>query len=142
MKVNAWCITTNYVNLIVSVSESNKPEFVSGEIKRFTSKNMIEAISTNPKESRSGWLIEQIINAGKSCSNATKHQYWRHDNKPIELWSSGVIKQKVEYIQYNPVEEGYDLEAHEYLYSSAVDYAGGQVLLKGIEVIDKKNIRF
>lgn len=103
---------------------------------------MIEAISTNPKESRREWLIEQFINAGKSDSNTTKQQFWRNDNKPIELWSNAVIKQKVDYIHNNPVEEGYVFTANEYLYSSAIDYAGGQGLLKGIEVIDQVNIRF
>ena len=142
MKIYAWCIMTNHVHLIFSVSEPNKPELVLGDIKRFTSKKLIEAISTNPKESRREWLIEQFINAGKSGSNTTKHQFWRHDNKPIELWSNAVIKQKVDYIHNNPVEEGYVFAAHEYLYSSAVDYAGGQGLLKGIEVIDQVNIRF
>ena len=142
MRVFAWCIMTNHVHLIFSVSEPNKPELVLGDIKRFTSKKLIEAISTNPKESRREWLIEQFINAGKSGSNTTKHQFWRHDNKPIELWSNAVIKQKVDYIHNNPVEEGYVFTAYEYLYSSAVDYAGGQGLLKGIEVIDQVNIRF
>ena len=50
MKVYAWCIMTNHVHLIFSVSEPNKPELVLGDIKRFTSKKLIEAISTNPKE--------------------------------------------------------------------------------------------
>ncbi len=142
MKVYAWCIMTNHVHLIFGVSEPNKPELVLGDIKRFTSKKLIEAISTNPKESRREWLIEQFINAGKSSSNTTKHQFWQHDNKPIELWSNSVIKQKVDYIHNNPVKEGYVFAAHEYLYSSAIDYAGGQGLLKGIEVIDQVNIRF
>jgi hypothetical protein len=50
------------------------------------------------------------------------YQFWRQDNKPIELWSSDVIRQKLEYIHNNPVEAGIVDKAEEYLYSSARDY--------------------
>lgn len=142
MKIYAWCIMTNHVHLIFSVTEPNKPELVLGDFKRFTSKKLIEAISKNPKESRREWLMEQFRAAGETGSNTTNHQFWRHDNKPIELWSNAVIKQKVDYIHNNPVEEGYVFSAYEYQYSSALDYAGEQGLLKGIEVIEQANVRF
>lgn len=51
--------------------------------------------------------MEQFHAASEAGSNTTKHQFWRHDNKPIELWSNAVIKQKVDYIHNNPVDEGY-----------------------------------
>ena len=35
-----------------------------------------------------------------------KYQFWQHNNKPIELWSPAVIKQKMDYIHRNPVESG------------------------------------
>lgn len=142
MKIYAWCIMTNHVHLVFSVTVSNKPEQVLGDFKRFTSKKLLEAISTNPKESRREWLMEQFRAAGESGSNTSKHQFWRHDNKPIELWSNAVIKQKVDYIHNNPVEEGFVFYAKEYLYSSAIDYAGEQGLLKDVEVIEQVNVRF
>lgn len=53
-----------------------------------------------------------------------------------------VIKQKVDYIHNNPVEQGCVVYPKEYLYNSAIDYAGEQGLLKGVEVINQVNIRF
>lgn len=38
--------------------------------------------------------------------------------------------QKLEYLHNNPVAEGYVYETHEYVYSSAIDYAGGKGLIK------------
>ena len=35
----------------------------------------------------------------------------------------------------NPVEEGFDNEAHEYKYSSAIDYADGKGLI-GVELFE------
>jgi hypothetical protein len=53
--------------------------------KRFTSKKIVKAIIDNPKESKREWLLEQFKKSGEKSSNVNKYQFWRHDNKPIEL---------------------------------------------------------
>lgn len=142
MKIYAWCIMTNHVHLVFSVSEPFKPELVLGDIKRFSSKKLKEAIINNPKESRKEWMMKQFKEAGLRTSNTNDFQFWQHNNKPIELWSNNVIRQKVDYIHNNPVEAGQVVYAKDYLYSSAIDYSGEQGLLKNVEVIDQVNIRF
>jgi len=137
MKVYAWCIMTNHVHLVFSVSEPLKPEQVLGDIKRYTSRKIIEAIKDNPKESRKEWMLGQFKTAGSKTSNTTCHQFWRHDNKPIEIWSDAVIREKINYIHNNPVEAGLVSSPNEYLYSSAIDYWGGKGLLSNIEVLDQ-----
>ena len=57
-----------------------------------------------------------------------------HDNKPIELWSNKVIKQKIDYVHQNPVEAGLVYKAEEYVYSSARDYTEEKGLLDDVEV--------
>ena len=74
-------------------------------------------------------LLEQFIKTGKKSSNVSKYQFWRHDNKPIEVWSNKVIFEKINYIHRNPVEEGLVFRPEDYMYSSAVDYAGENELL-------------
>ena len=64
-----------------------------------------------------------------------KYQFWRHDNKPIELWSNKVIDEKIDYIHNNPFEEGYVFRPEDYLYSSAADYAGQKGLLDNVIVV-------
>jgi len=54
---------------------------------------------------------------------------WCIMSSHVELWSNAVIDQKLEYIHQNPVEEGLVFRAEDYMYSSAVDYAGGKGLL-------------
>ncbi len=56
----------------------------------------------------------------------------RHDNKPIELWSTKVIQEKINYVHQNPVEEGLVFRAEDYRYSSAIDYSGERGLLANI----------
>lgn len=129
MELYAWCIMTNHVHLIFSSTKQEKPELILGSFKRFTSKAIVAAIKENPQESRKEWLLKQFEEAGKKSSNVKQYQLWRHDNKPIELWSNKVIDEKLNYIHNNPVEEGLVFKADQYVYSSAIDYAGEKGLL-------------
>ena len=106
-----------------------------GDFKRYTSKAVVKAIIENPKENRKEFLLEQFLRAGNKASNVDKYQLWRHDNKPIELWSNKVIDEKIDYIHNNPVEEGLVFRAEDYLYSSAADYAGEQGVLENVIVV-------
>ncbi len=137
MKVFAWCIMNNHVHLIFNVSEPSKPELILGDIKRFTSRQLIEAIRDNPKENRKEWMIQQFKKGGTQTSNTSNHQFWRHDNHPIELWSDDVIRQKVNYIHHNPVKAGIVSNPSDYLYSSALDYEGGNGLIKNMDLLDQ-----
>jgi hypothetical protein len=92
------------------------------DFKKFTSKTIINAIKENIRESRKEWLL-------KHFQTPDGNRFWEPENHPIELWSNAVIEQKLEYIHQNPVEEGLVFRAEDYMYSSAVDYAGGKGLL-------------
>ena len=126
---------TSLVYLIFRSASAQKPELLLGDFKRFTSKTIVQAIIDNSKESRKEFLLEQFIKAGNKSSNVAKYQFWRHDNKPIELWSNKVIDEKIDYIHNNPVEEGYVFRPEDYLYSSAADYAGEKGLLDNVIVV-------
>ncbi|MDD3079474.1 MAG: hypothetical protein PHH37_10275 [Paludibacter sp.] len=75
------------------------------------------------------------MDAAKKSSNVKHYQLWQHNNHPIELWSNKVIDEKIDYIHQNPVEEGLVFKAEEYMYSSAIDYAGETGLLKHVIVV-------
>ena len=92
------------------------------DYKKFTSKAVLKAISENPRESRKEWLLRQFKTPEGS-------RFWRSDNKPVELWSNKVIDEKINYIHQKPVEEGLVFRAEDYMYSSAIDYAGGKGML-------------
>jgi REP element-mobilizing transposase RayT len=134
MEIYAWCIMTNHVHLIFSSMEEAPPELLLGDFKRFTSNAVVDAIKANPKESRKEFLLEKFKAAASKSSNVKHHQFWRHDNRPIELWSNAVISQKIRYIHNNPVAEGYVYRPEDYKYSSAIDYSGEKGLLDGVVI--------
>jgi len=135
MVIFAWCIMTNHVHLVFRTIENQKPDTVLGDMKRYTSRRIVEEIKLHPQESRKEWMLEHFRLAAEKSSNVKHHQFWRHDNKPIELWSNAVIDEKVNYIHQNPVEAGFVAEPHHYLYSSALDYAGEQGLLENVILV-------
>ncbi|WP_369049323.1 transposase [Tenacibaculum sp. UWU-22] len=136
MEIVAWCIMTNYVHLVFRSVQGEKRERLLGDFKRFTSKEIVKAIQKNPKESRKEFLLEQFKKAVTKVSNVKSYQFWRHDNKPIELWSNKVIQEKINYVHSNPVEAGLVYKAEDYVYSRAKDYAGEEGLLKNILVFE------
>ncbi len=135
MEIYAWCLMTNHVHLVFKSTKGIKPAILLGNFKRFTSKAILSTIKENPRESRREWLLEQFEKAGLKSSNVSKYQFWRHDNKPIELWSNKVIDEKINYIHNNPVEEGIVYKPEEYIYSSARDYSGEIGLIEGVVVV-------
>jgi hypothetical protein len=68
--------------------------------------------------------------AGKKNATTSKYQFWQHHNKPIELWSEKVIKQKIDCIHYNPVETGFVTNVVDWKYSSARNFQGDHSVLK------------
>ena len=134
MEIYCWCIMPSHVHMIFRARQNNPAELL-GRMKEYTSKRLQEAISGSLTESRREWMTWMFQRAGSQSSNVTNSQLWQHNNKPIELWSPGVIDQKVDYIHNNPVEAGFVNEPADWRYSSAIDYAGGKGVLE-IDFID------
>ncbi|WP_046756134.1 REP-associated tyrosine transposase [Kordia jejudonensis] len=134
MELMAWCIMTNHVHLVFRSIGKREPQLLLGDFKRFTSKTIVKAIQNNPKESRREFLLDKFKEAAAKSSNVNQYQFWRHDNKPIELWSNKVIHEKINYIHYNPVKAGLVFRPEDYIYSSAIDYADEKGLLENIVV--------
>ena len=80
-------------------------------------------------------MLEIFRRAGLNNSNNQTYQFWRQDNRPIEIFSNHVIEQKLDYVHNNPVVSGLVENAEDYLYSSARDYAG----IKGLIAIEFLN---
>ncbi len=128
MEIYGWCIMTSHVHLIFR-STLQKPDELIRDFKSFTAKELITLISANPLESRKEWLLNAFKKAALGNSNNSENQFWQQHNNPIELWSSQVIDQKLDYIHNNPVEAGLVEQSWHWKYSSAKDYSDGKGLV-------------
>ena len=120
LEIHAWCIMSNHVHLVFRSINDQKPELLIGDLKRFTSQSIVKSIQENSRESRREFLLDFFKKEAEKSSNVKHYQFWRHDNKPIELWSNKVIQQKIDYVHNNPVEEGLVYKPEDYVYSSAI----------------------
>jgi len=62
--MNAWCIMTNHVHLIIR-SDSNQLEDILRDMKKFTSKRLIEEVKMKSGESRKDWILWMFKRAGE-----------------------------------------------------------------------------
>ena len=129
MEVIAYCFMPNHIHMVFRAVNGN-PSGLLRDFKGFTSRKLIKTIEDNPQESRKYWMLRMMERAGQRNSNVRKRQVWQQHNKPIELWSGEVIKQKIEYIHNNPVVQGFVTDPVHWKYSSARNYAEDNTVFK------------
>jgi REP element-mobilizing transposase RayT len=120
----AYCIMTSHVHLIIGRRGNGTLEGIIRDIKKYTSVKIVEAVKDNPQESRKDLLMWLFERTGRYNPNNKIYQFWEQHSHPIELNTNIMLEQRLEYIHNNPVEAGIVLSPEDYLYSSALNYAG------------------
>ena len=133
MELYTYCFMPSHVHFIFR-SANEQPTELLRDFKKHTSKKVIEAIENNSQESRKEWLLWMFERAGKKRGNISIYQFWQHHNKPIELWSTKVIKQKIDYIHNNPVESGFVTNPIDWKWSSARNFQDDHTVLEIDEI--------
>ena len=123
--VYAWVIMSNHVHLIIS-SNGNPMEDILRDLKKFTSKAIITAITENQQESRKAWMLWMFERVGQKNGNNSKYQFWQQHNQPEILNNPNSVERAMDYIHNNPVTAGFVDNPVNYPYSSAVDYTEGK----------------
>ncbi len=113
---------SNHIHCIVSAN--NNLSDVVRDFKKFTSKEILKLVNENTQESRKEWLLMIFKYHAKFNKRVEKFQFWTHENYAVELTSIEMIESRVNYIHQNPVRAGYVAQEHEYIYSSAKNFAG------------------
>ena len=129
--IYAYVIMSNHIHLIGRAGGEMILSDIIRDFKRHTTTTILKAIATNKKESRREWMLNHF-----KLSQAGGHQFWQKGNRPIELYSTNVIWQKINYIHLNPVRSKIVVEPEHYLYSSATNYATGMGLIDVVLIDD------
>ena len=125
----AWCLMTNHLHLICRVEEPFRMSDFIRDFKSFTAKKILEEIHL-PGESRRDWMLYRFEFAGKFDRRIQKYRFWQDKSLPIELISTDMLDQRLEYLHQNPVRSGIVAEPEDYLYSSARNYAGLSAIIE------------
>ena len=135
-EVYGYVVMTNHIHLLVRSAAGDLSGTIR-DLKKFTSKSIVEAMSDD-RESRREWMLRLLAHAAKRQNKEGKYQFWTHENHAELIYSNSFIEQKLAYIHENPVRAGFVTKPEDYLYSSARNYAELDALIE----IDKIGVRW
>ncbi|MCB9173085.1 MAG: transposase [Flavobacteriales bacterium] len=128
LEVYAWVLMSNHLHLIIKAKEGYMLSHIIRDFKKFTSKQIVQKIQ-EIGESRKEWLLDKFNFEARKTRRAENYKFWKDDNHAIQLDNTEWILQRLEYIHQNPVKQYIVELPHEYLFSSAIDYADGKGLV-------------
>ena len=79
-------------------------------------------------------MLQLFKQAGEKNQKISMYHFWQDGCYTEVISSLKFFKQKLDYIHQNPVRAEFVRYPQDYLYSSAIDYAGGKGLLEVIVV--------
>jgi len=134
LEIYAWVIMTNHVHLVARCKTPHRMSDFLRDFKKFTSKRIVEQIQ-EINESRKDWLLDKFSFEARRTRRAENYKLWKDGNHAIDLVEYNIDAiEKINYIHNNPVRAGIVAFPEQYLYSSAIDYAGQKGLVKVVVV--------
>jgi putative transposase len=125
LRLYAWVIMSNHIHLIAQAKEGYVLSHIIRDFKKFTSKKIIAEI-IEIGESRREWLLDKFNFEARRSGRAKDYKVWKDDNHAICLEKTEWFLQRINYIHQNPVRQLIVENAHEYIFSSAIDYNNGK----------------
>ncbi len=120
--LHGYVVLENHLHLIA------RAEDLSREIQSFKSYTAHELVAFLQKH-RVTRLLRQLAFHKLPHLKDREHQVWQQGSHPVLIQNDAMMRQKLEYIHYNPVKRGYVDEPEHWRYSSARNYADQDGLL-------------
>jgi len=128
--IHAWVLMSNHLHTIVSTKEEIKIGDVWHDFKKFTSKKILATLEKDIQESRREWMLDRFEFRARNDKRISKYKFWQDGNDGQHIFSIDYLEQKLNYIHNNLVKAEFVSSPENYLYSSAIDYAGEKGLVK------------
>jgi REP element-mobilizing transposase RayT len=117
---------SNHLHLIAGCRDDYRLSDALRDFKKYTAKQIVEAIAANERESRKRWLM-WLFKPEQEIS------FWQPDNHAKEISRVEFFRQKLEYIHQNPVRAGLVDREDAWTYSSARNFFGKTGLLELVD---------
>jgi REP element-mobilizing transposase RayT len=112
-----FVILENHLHLIASSADLSKE---IGDFKSFTARRIIDYLVDH----RATTLLDQLEYYKARHKIDQQFQLWQEGSHPQQIADEEVMRQKLEYMHFNPVKRGYVDDPIHWRYSSARNYAG------------------
>jgi REP element-mobilizing transposase RayT len=117
MKLYAYVVLENHIHFIAS-SDMLSQEV--GDFKSYTARRLIDLLQA----AHARTILDQLAFRKARHKKDREHQFWQEGSHPQEIADEEMMRQKIDYIHYNPVKRGYVDDPTHWRYSSARNYAG------------------
>ncbi len=116
--VYAFVIMPNHIHLIWQIQDGFKRENIQMRFLKFTAQQMKFRLADTADIRLNNFLVND---------KDRQYQFWERNSLSIDLWTSAVFDQKLDYIHNNPLQDKWKLAdlSENYKYSSANFYATG-----------------
>jgi putative transposase len=115
--IYAYVLMENHLHLVASAEDLAK------EMANFKSYTARRSIDFYEKE-RNQFILKQLALLKLPHRKDRPYQFWQEGHHPKLIQDDAMMRQKIEYIHYNPVKRGYVDEAEHWRYLSARVYSG------------------
>ena len=122
LKLYGWVIMPNHFHAVVQSAALSR---VMADLKKFTARSLIEQLQIERRD----WLLDVLFKSRLPHKYASTYQVWQEGFHPQALYSDETIRQKLEYIQNNPVRAGFVTTPEHWRYSSAHEQCEGTIPL-------------
>lgn len=118
----AYVILENHLHLVASSTDLSKE---IGDFKSYTARQIIDYYEGVQAHN----ILKQLAFHKKRYKHDRDYQLWQEGSHPQRIQDMTMLRQKVEYIHYNPVQRGWVDTPTDWRLSSARNYAGQGGLL-------------
>ena len=129
LEIYGWVLMPNHLHMIVGTGGRYGVSDILRDFKKFTSKKIVSELLLDAGESRREWMLERFRVAPDDDKETMNWRFWQKGNYMETVATEDFFRQKLNYIHLNPVRAEFVVSPDEYMYSLAVDYAGGKGLL-------------
>ena len=123
LHLHAYVILDNHLHLMVSADNLSQ---VIRDFKRHTAGEILALARQENKL----WLLQQFEFLKSLHKSNSRHQVWQEGFHPQAIIGEDMLRQKLDYLHYNPVRLGLVDRPEDWRYSSARNYLGRDGVLE------------
>jgi putative transposase len=122
-KINAYVIMPEHIHLIVrSDSGENVKKFIQHLLRKISRQIVTDTQSILTGNGHSQKVNGMLDVLSRHARGKAIHRVWKERAKGVPIYSGKVMKQKLDYIHFNPVKRGLVKNPEDYIYSSCRNY--------------------
>jgi putative transposase len=123
IEIYGYVIMENHIHLIASAENLSKE---ISNFKSYSARKIIDFLTEHYYKD----ILKKLEFFKLSHRTDRQYQFWQEGTHPEQILSRDMMKEKLDYIHYNPVRRGYVEEASHWRYSSSGCYDGEKGLIE------------